>query len=643
MSVVRQTETLRVGTTEIQETQRTVGVIGSAKCRGEIQGMRYFYNFISTIRSGFSVLVVAVTFCFGCQDSEPLEQTANPKDTGPDETSKARPAPREFRFELKKPNTAPPAPGPPISMPVFLDTAAANGLSYTYLNGAGPKALMVESTGGGGGWIDVDRDGALDLILPQGGTPDAATPEDRPSDVLFRRTPDDRYLDIAAVAGTDCRHYGQGVSVADFNNDGFADVLVTNVGPKILYLNLGDGTFADASSHLHDSKNVWSSSSAWGDIDLDGDLDLYVCNYAIYDPYHPVPCRDENGAPAICHPKHVEPEPDQFFLNLGDGEFQSAEGERRLFGDGNRGLGVVICDLTRDGWPDIYVCNDTTANFYFVNQGQGMFEESALRLGGAFSATGFAQASMGVAVADYDQNGFPDLCLTHFTAEHNTLYQNLGPGGLSDVSAVTGLRDITFSKLGFGILMQDFNFDTHTDMIIGNGHIDPKPTDGQGYEMVPQLLSFDGRLWKEWTTDAGDFFQTKRVARGVAMGDADNNGDPDVLIVSQNSPAALLENQQSGNHYLKFKFAGTAGSRDAVGTRVAVSIGDRKLYGDLLSGMSYASAHESAITFGLGAWDRPVDCWIRWPNGKEQTLSLSPDQTVLLIEGRTEPFLRFAF
>ena len=520
-----------------------------------------------------------------------------------------------------------------LRMARFANVAEALGVRFVYDNGASSKRLMVEATGGGCGWLDYDRDGWLDLYLSQGGVPDAPDPSSRPMDSLMRSVDGVAFTSVTASAGTTGQEYGQGVAVGDFNNDGFPDLLVTNVGQNHFYANQGDGTFRDLAESAGLIGRGWSASAAWADLDRDGDLDLYVCHYLDYDPYKPMPCLDKNGVPAICHPRNVEATPDECFENLGEGSFRAVAQEWGLFGPGNKALGVAIADFSGDDWPDIFVANDTMANFLFINQQGGGFKESAQVLGAALSMTGTTQANMGVAVGDYDQNGFPDLCVTHFTGEWATVYRNLGPQGFQDVSPLTGMHELTRTKLGFGTVMQDFNSDRRMDLFFTNGHIDPENSDGDGYEMSPQFVTFDRERWINQSATAGDFFSGRYVGRGVAAGDFDRDGDTDLAVVHQNSPAAILRNDSESGHWLRLKFVCTTSNRDGIGTRIVVSQGDSRLVGELVGGTSYASAHEPVLPFGLGDDDAPCVLEIRWPSGATQTISnVAVDQIYVLHE-----------
>lgn len=573
--------------------------------------------------------ILLALLCFGCAPDG--ESASRPSVSRPAQTEPL-PAPRPFDFRPREvPGSAADA-AVEISFPDFRDVAAEYGVNHIYDNGASPRALMVESTGGGAGWLDFDRDGWLDLYLTQGGIPCPAPSDAKLSDAFFRQTATGQFVNMATSAGLDETGFGHGVAAADFNNDGFDDLFIANAGPNRLLLNLGDGTFADVTYSLHGARDVWSSTAAWGDVDLDGDLDLYICNYGIYDPCHPVECLDKEGLPSICHPRNVDAEPDDFFLNTGDGQFEECAKERGLFGEGNKALGIVIADLTGDARPDLYVANDTTANFLFVSDDGGQsFRNEALVLGGGFSATGETQASMGIGFGDYDRNGFPDLLLTHFTGEANTLYRNLGPRGLQDVSGLTGLREPSLPKLGFGTVMSDFNSDGLMDLFITNGHIDPRYFDGEGYTMSPQLLTFDGRRWREYQAVPESFFERRLVGRAVASADFDNDGDPDLCVVHHNSPAALLQNESASGRRLKLCLTGVQSNRNAVNATVRVTAGTTTLVQEIPGGTSYAATHDRALFFGLGELPGPLNVTVNWPSGRTDSFELDESVTQVTV------------
>jgi hypothetical protein len=500
---------------------------------------------------------------------------------------------------------------------------------FTYQNGDTGRLLMVESIGGGVGWLDFDEDHRPDLYFVQGGNPAYSSTDKQPLDRLYQQHPDGRFIDVTEMAGIAEPRYGQGIAVADFNDDGFDDLYVTNVGRNTLYQNQGDGTFVDVTMAAGVGDERWSCSAAWGDLDGDGDLDLYVGNYCDYDPRKPLDC-SKDGKVHICHPRDVPPVPDECYINQGDGTFTAEAKQRGLFGEGNRALGVVIADFDRDGDQDIYVANDTTANFLFINQGAGQFVESAITLGCAVDHNGSPQASMGVACGDFDRNGFLDLYCTHFQYESNTLYQNFGASGFEDVTGKMGLHSPTYAMLGFGTVMVDFDQNGQQELFVANGHIERTKFQNKiVYEMEPQLFSFDGQRFHEQSRQSGDYFKSQYLGRGVATADWDADGDIDLCVVHQNQTTALLRNDSQRGHWLQLRLVGNQSNRRAVGTEVILEAPSGTWVQQLVGGSSFAASHQPLIHFGLGPETTLTRLTIRWPSGKRQVLEAPAIQNFL--------------
>ncbi|MFO0903809.1 MAG: CRTAC1 family protein [Pirellulales bacterium] len=562
-----------------------------------------------------SLAFLGLALLAGCGPS------AKPAVDSPPQASSASEAP------VASPPPAAPSPKPAPAAPyetTFLELGADIGLDFTYASGARGQLLMVEAMGGGAGWLDVDGDQLWDLYLPQGGDPVAGPNASQPNDRLFRLTRDRHFVDITDQAFIDERFYSQGVTIADFDADGFDDIYVANVGRNTLWQNQGDGTFRDVSASAGVGDERWSVSCAWADLDGDDDLDLYVGNYCVYDPRNPIDCT-KNGAPHICHPIDVEGAPDECYLNQGDGTFRAAARERGLFGKDNRALGVVAADFDNDGDIDLYVANDMAANFLFVNDGQGKFQESAVLLGCAYDRNGNAQASMGLACGDFDANGFLDLYSTHFQFDSNTLYQNLGSAGFQDVTGIMGLHGPTLPMLGFGTVMLDLDRDGQVELVIANGHIEPTIVQSQTvFEMPAQLFRYNGKRFEEVSQQAGAFFQKKLLGRGIAACDFDDDGDLDLCYVPQNASAALLRNEAAKHHWIAFRLRGAGLNRRAINARVTVECGGRQWMQELCGGTSYASSQQPILFFGLGDASAPVSATIRWPNGREQRLENLP-------------------
>lgn len=520
----------------------------------------------------------------------------------------------------------------------FAAAAKPLGLDFMYSNGAVGESLMVESTGGGMGWLDFDVDGRPDAYFCQGGKPDAPSDPSQPNDAVFRQVAGGQFLNETSAARIEEFFYGQGVCVGDYNDDGFDDIYVANVGRNTLWRNMGDGSFLDVTEEAGVGDPRWSSSAAFADLDLDGDLDLYCCNYCIYDVYHPIECRDANGQKRTCHPKDVPPWPDECFINQGDGTFTREAQKRGLFGPGNKALGVIAADFDLDGDLDIYIANDTTENFYFENNGKGFFKELAQRKGCAVNRNGSRQASMGLAFGDFDRDGWQDFYATHFYADSNTLYRNLGgKKGFEDVTGFMNLHEPTLAYLGFGSVMQDFNQDGHMELLVANGHVESKIGDAL-YAMRPQLFTYNGDSFDEIKESAGSYFQGRYVGRGVATADIDDDGDLDVMMVHQNTPSELLLNESDRGAWLKLTFCGRAANRRGVGCHAIVETASgRRFSAELCGGSSFASSMQPCLVFGLGNEEKPLTVTVRWPGGAKQVLkNVAVNQAILVEQQASE-------
>jgi enediyne biosynthesis protein E4 len=534
-----------------------------------------------------------------------------------------------------------------LVMPSFRDDARSAGLRFVYENNPTPICRMPETMGGGVGLLDYDKDGWLDVYAVQGGTlsNDSAPARLPQGDRLFRNRRDGTFEDVtvpsklAAMPGG----YGHGVAVGDFDNDGWPDLFITRWRSYALYRNQGDGTFEDVTqrTELGGSRD-WPTSAAFADLDNDGDLDLYVCHYSAWDPEKSPPCLHPSkpGKYSYCGPRTVPSMPDHIFRN-DNGHFHDVSvqaGIREADREG-RGLGVVAADLDDDGKIDLFVANDLSANFLFRNRGEFQFEEVAAESGVAANAEGGYLAGMGIACGDFDDDGRIDLAVTNFYAESTTFYHNLGSGQFIDHTAAIGLAAPSRFLLGFGAAFFDANNDGRLDLATANGHVNDLGPHVP-YRMPAQLLlgQVGGRIL-DVSRDAGPPWQVLRLGRGLAIGDLDNDGRLDVLIVSEGAPLAYFHNQGPGGHFITFKLEGStpASNRDAIGARVTLAAAGHNQVAYRVGGGSFLSAIDDRIHFGLGEATDALAVEVRWPSGHiDRYTGLAGDAAYLLREGQEQ-------
>lgn len=519
----------------------------------------------------------------------------------------------------------------------FTDVAASLGVEFTYVSGAVGKSLMVETMGGAAGALDYDNDGRVDVFLCQGGDPTATPVDDKqPLDALFRHVETERFVNAYPNLQLPVHYrYSMGVAVGDYDDDGFDDLYITNYDENQLLRNLGDGTFEDVTDFAGVSDKRWSCAGAFADLDGDSLLDLYVSNYVEYDVHHPKDCRNQEGQHRMCHPRELAAVEDECFFNRGDGTFAAESKSRGLVGEDGKGLGVAIADFDKNGSMDIYVANDTTANFYFINSGKGEFQERAKLLGCGMDRTGAYQASMGLGIGDYNRDGMLDIYATHFYDESNTLYKNLGKAGFQDVTGIVGLHDVTLPRLGFGTSIEDFDQNGVSDIFVANGHIENN-AENQYHKMEPQLFTYNGRRFVDESSFAGDFFKTKAVGRGVCTADIDSDGDLDIIVVHQDSPTAILRNDSQRGSWLNFQFRGKQTNRRGIGCWVKVELNGEIWEQQLYGGGSYASYRQPLLAFGFGPLTGKAKVEVRWPSGKIQNLDAVDLNQLLVVEEPSE-------
>ncbi len=507
----------------------------------------------------------------------------------------------------------------------FVDVTSEAGIVFQHINGAEGAYHLPETLGAGGAFFDADNDGYLDIYLVNSGYWDESTSAKQAFSALYYNNGDGTFTDITETAKVGNRgNYGQGAACADYNNDGYVDLYVTNFGANVLYRNNGDGTFTDVTRLAGVGDPSWSSSATFLDYNRDGHLDLFVVNYLVYSldvPY--LPC-GEGNTQTYCHPSLFEGAPDTLYRNNGDGTFTDVSQEAGVGGIGGlfhgKGLGVVSADFNNDGAPDIYVANDDTRNDFFYNNGDGTFSEISLLAGCAYSFDGIAQAGMGVAADDYNSDGWIDIFVTNLSYETNALYRNNGDGTFTDVIYEAHLGKESFHFVGFGIGFFDADNDGWRDIFIANGHIIDNIEDTHDvltYRQPDQLFVNKGdNTFQEISKSAGAYFQRAAVSRGALFGDYDNDGDVDLLVTQSNGPATLLRNDNATQHnWVRVKTVGVVSSRDGIGTRVTLTTSGHTQIQEVNPGASYLSSHDARLHFGLGSYTSVDSVEVRWHSG----------------------------
>jgi enediyne biosynthesis protein E4 len=563
------------------------------------------------------VYVVAASM-WGCSKADPVTDAGGTGGASPSRSQDASGAPRSSAGSAgSSTSVAPP------TLARFIDRTPGSGLEFTYVNGeeAGHHAIL-ESLGGGGGLLDFDRDGRLDVMLAGGGRFTSEHEIHGAETGLFRNLGEWKFESVQhAARAAEAPFYSHGVCAGDFDNDGFTDVLITGYGGVRLHRNCGDGTFIEESAAAGLTDSSWSSSAAWGDIDGDGNLDLYVAHYVNWSfDNHPECMAGELRE--VCPPRQFDPLPDVFYRSNGDGTFRDATADVGLEPDG-KGLGVVIADIDLDGAPDIYVSNDTVPNFLYLNDGAGGLVNRSLFSGTALSDDGVPEGSMGVDIGDYNNDGQPDIWIANYENESFGLYSNRGRGFFQHVSRPTGVTAMGGLFVGWGTAFIDYDRDGDQDLIATNGHVVRHPINAPVLQRAIVLENIDGRRFVNVVDEAGEgYLQQSHMGRGLATGDIDQDGRVDLLITHTNAPAVLLANESRDEHnWLGLRLVGTLSNRDAIGAslRIESSDGAQQLE-QVKGGGSYASTSELVRRFGLGNAEAVRRVEIRWPSGTIQVL-----------------------
>lgn len=518
----------------------------------------------------------------------------------------------------------------------FAEIAKESGIDFVNFSGMTNEKHFPTANGCGVALIDYDKDGLLDLYFCTATLIPVGTAVKGPNR-LYKNLGGNKFRDVTASAGVGFQGFCHAAIAGDIDNDGDQDLFLCNYGPNVLYVNNGDGTFKDASKSAGIDKPGWSSSGAFLDYDNDGDLDLYVSNYGDWKyPEDAVYCGDfEKKVRLYCSPRSVRTVKHFFYRNNGDNTFTDVYDQVIMTIDpetkqpkprsDGHGFGIVTADLNGDGKIDIYVANDMNPNFLFLNNGDGTFEDATEASGAAYDEKGQAQSGMGIDAEDVDGDGRPDLLVTNFANEYNTLYQNLGKGTFMDVTPFFGLAADSTPFVGWGTALADFDGDGWPDNFVTNGHVDDNRDQlypGSRYAEPPLLfVNQKGKRFRLSTRDVGPYFETDHVGRGAAFGDIDNDGDIDIVVNHKDDAPALLRNDaKTPNHWVRLELQGTKSNRDAIGTRVELVAGGRTIHRQRKGGCSMQSTNDPRLTVGVGTASEIEKLTVRWPSGAVSTL-----------------------
>jgi len=522
----------------------------------------------------------------------------------------------------------------------FTDVTAQAGIHFQHNSGAYGGKLLPETLGSGCAFFDYDNDGWQDILLVNamdwpGHKRQRSTPR------LYHNNRDSTFTDVTKATGLDIEMYGMGVAVGDYDNDGFPDLLITCVGQSRLFHNTGKGTFTEVTrtSGLQGHQG-FSTSAVWFDYDRDGLLDLFICNYVRWSSEHDVFCSVDGQHKSYCTPEAYRGDTSWLFHNRGNGTFEDVTATSGIFDSSSKSLGVAMIDYDQDGWPDLLVANDTQPNKLYRNLGNGKFKDVAVDAGLAFSAEGKARAGMGVDVGDFENSGRPGIAITNFDNEMIGLYRAARPGIYDDIAVAAGIGLPSRTTLGFGCAFLDVDLDGSLDLAVANGHIDETVRNirgNTGYAQPAQLFLNQGSgKFRDVASEVNGGFEQPKVGRGLAFADFDRDGDLDILMTTNNGPAFLYRNDQSaGNRSIRFRLTGTRSNRDAIAAIVRIYYNGQTQSRTVRGGSSYLSQSELPVTFGVGKRDKIERATVEWPSGRtEDFKDLATGKSYQAIEGK---------
>jgi hypothetical protein len=524
--------------------------------------------------------------------------------------------------------------GPVIAL---ADVTHESGIRFTHVHGGSGTHYYVETMGGGCAFLDHDGDGWLDIFLVQGAPlPGYKAPYGTAlRDALYHNNRDGTFTDVTDHVGLGDPRYGMGCCTGDFDNDGDTDLFVTNLEGNALYRNNGDGTFTDVAKRAGIGGDPLCTCATFFDYDRDGHIDLFISRYMNYDLESNPRCQDQLRRPSYCSPHVYEQTGSLLYRNNGDGTFTDVSAASGIAAASSRALGVIPSDFNGDGWIDLFVASDLSANLLFLNNGDGTFREEATLAGVAYGSGGAAMAGMGVDAADFNHDGQMDLVVTNFEKEPVSLYRNSGEGYFLDLSVESRLGTAGMPYLKWGVKFVDLDRDGFPDVFMANGHVDDHADErgGMGYAQPCRVYRNNGnQTFSDVSEACGPFFARRQVARGVACGDYDNDGDIDILVACNNQPAILLRNDSPSRHrWVRLALRGRGCNRDALGARVRVGEGSTAQTQYVGSGGSYLADHDRRLLFGISKEER-ARVEIRWPCGALQNREIQPGASIVIEE-----------
>ena len=622
-------------------------------CGGDLPMTRGMAFFLLTL-SGAGILAIAAIWCFPSSADNP-SRSASHRSAGSGDGAARRNGEGDQGLADSPVPRLPVSPGFPPGVDIkFVEVTQQAGIHFQHYDCRTSKEYIMETMGSGLGWLDYDQDGLMDLFLVQSSSsaPEGEVVSGLPTCKLFKNLGHGQFRDVTEEVGLTHVGCGMGVAVGDIDNDGFPDLFITCYGkPNVLYHNVPDGKggrrFVDITAQAgladhpdwHDRPN-FSTSAAFLDYNSDGFLDLFVCSYVYVDPAHYPECKDKRGKWDSCPPSAFAGTRCLLYRNNGNLTFTDVSKEAGIDQPNAKALGVVALDLDDDGLTDIFVANDSVPNFLFRNLGTGRFESLGPGSGCAVNLDGNPQAYMGVDADDLDGDGRPDLFSTAFARETNTFFRNEGRCQFLDVTRGSGLGPPSWWKLGFGTCFLDVKHDGSLDIVVANGHVsrnvDEDGNPNNRFRQEAQFFLNDGRgRFRDISAWAGDYFRERHVGRGLAPCDYDHDGRMDLAFSNSGEPAVLLHNEsRTPNHWIRLELRGTKSNRDAVGAKVTVQVGDRKLVRHRKGGGSYLSAADPRLLIGVGPAKKVDEVEIRWPSGLVQRLGpLACDRGYVVVEG----------